>query len=320
MEEHNIKRILHLGDYYEHRKFVNFKALHTNRRVFLERLRNENIHMDIIPGNHDVYYKNTNDLCSLKELMGHYTDCVTIHMNPTVVDYDGTDIALIPWINPENELEITEWLDACKANIVGSHLELAGYEVTKGMMCPTGTDDKIFNKFEMVLTGHFHTKSSKGNIHYLGAQMEFFWNDAHDPKYFHVLDTQTRELEAIQNPITLFEKVYYDDTKDGSDYETMNLDHLHDKYVKVIVINKKDTYMFDRLLDRIQNRRILELKIQENFAEFIGTAVDDEAVSVEDTETLLSSYVDAVETELDKERIKTEVGNLMIEAQSLTVA
>ena len=26
MREHSIKNILHLGDYYEHRKFVNFKA------------------------------------------------------------------------------------------------------------------------------------------------------------------------------------------------------------------------------------------------------------------------------------------------------
>ena len=60
--ENNIKNILHLGDYFEHRKYVNFKALNQNRRVFLDKLREYNIHMDIIPGNHDVYYKNTNDL------------------------------------------------------------------------------------------------------------------------------------------------------------------------------------------------------------------------------------------------------------------
>jgi hypothetical protein len=29
-------------------------------------------------------------------------------------------------------------------------------------------------------------------------------------KYFHVLDTETRELTAIHNPITIYEKIYYD--------------------------------------------------------------------------------------------------------------
>ena len=71
LKKHDIKQILHLGDYYDHRKYVNFKALNSNRKVYLDRLREDGIHMDIIPGNHDVFYKNTNELCSLKELLGH---------------------------------------------------------------------------------------------------------------------------------------------------------------------------------------------------------------------------------------------------------
>lgn len=316
--ENNIKKILHLGDYFEHRKYVNFKALNQNRRVFLDKLREYNIHMDIIPGNHDVYYKNTNDLCSLKELMGWYTDCVKIHMDPTVVDYDGTKIALIPWINPENEQEITEFISNCEASIIGAHLELKGYEVMKGMVCPHGMESKLFDRFEMVLTGHFHTKSSKGNIHYLGSQMEFFWNDAGDPKYFHIFNTDKREITPVVNPITIFEKIYYDDSE--KNYETINLDYLNNKFVKVIVVNKTDQFMFERFIDRIQNRKILELKIQENFSEFIGENVNDDTISLEDTDSLLRSYIDAVETDLDRNRIKSEVNTLMVEAQTLTIA
>ena len=69
LKEHNIKTILHLGDYFEHRKYVNFKALNRNKRMFLDELQNNEIHMTIIPGNHDVYYKNTNELNSLRELL-----------------------------------------------------------------------------------------------------------------------------------------------------------------------------------------------------------------------------------------------------------
>ena len=42
--------------------------------------------------------------------------------------------------------------------------------------------------------------------------MEFTWADANDQKYFHVFDTDTKTIEAIPNPLTLFEKIYYDDT------------------------------------------------------------------------------------------------------------
>jgi hypothetical protein len=271
--------------------------------------------MDIICGNHDVYYKNTNELNALKELQGHYMNEVNLIMKPTVMNYDGTEIALIPWINPENEKDTLEFLANTKATLVGAHLEVAGFDMQKGMPCMDGMDRKIFDRFDMVMSGHFHAKSSQDNIHFLGSQMEFFWNDCDDPKHFHVLDTETRELEAIRNPITIYEKIYYD-------HENMNkfkdLSYLDNKFVKLIVVNKGDAYEFERFVDRIQSQKIHELKIAEDFAEFTGANVDDE-VSVEDTETLIYNYIDAVTTDLDKGRIKKEVSHLMKEAQSMEI-
>lgn len=314
--DNDIKHIMHLGDYYDNRKTINFKALQHNRKIFLEPMRKNGITMDIIPGNHDVYYKNTNELNALKELQGHYMNEVNLVMKPTVIDYDGTDIALVPWINPENEKETLDFLANCKADIVGAHLELQGFEMQKGMPCQDGMDRKHFNRFEMVLSGHFHAKSTQDNIYYLGSQMEFFWNDCNDPKHFHVLDTETRELTAVRNPITIYEKIYYD-------HENMNkfkdLSYLDGKFVKVIVTNKGDTYEFERFIDRIQSQKIHELKIAEDFAEFIGSNVDDENVSVDDTETLIYNYIDAVNTDLDKSRIKKEVSHLMKEAQTMEI-
>ena len=78
--------------------------------------------------------------------------------------------------------------------------------------------------------------------------------------------------------------------------------------------------MFDKFIDRVQNRDILELKIAENFNEFLGENVDDSEISVEDTSSLLYSYIDAVDTDLDKDRIKKQVSDLMTEAQTLEIA
>ena len=312
--ENKIDKIIHLGDYYEHRKYVNFKALEHNRRVFLDKLREYNITMDIIPGNHDVFYKNTNELCSLKELMGHYMDCVKIYMDNVVVEYDGLKIALVPWINVENYADTMEFIKTCSADIVGGHFEFSGFEMYKGIPNPHGMETKEFSRFEMVLSGHFHTKSSRDNVHYLGSQMEFTWGDCDDPKYFHVLDTNTREITPVRNPYTLHTKLVYNDEK--TDYNTIDVSHMDQQFVKVVVERKQDFFGFDRLIDRITQRPIHELKIAESFTEYMGSNVEDEEIKLDDTQVLLDSYVDAVETEANKDKLKTLLRGLYVEAQT----
>lgn len=314
MKEHDIKQILHLGDYYDHRKFVNFKALNDNRKVFLEPMRDLGITMDIFPGNHDVYYKNTNQLCSLKELLGYFTSNVNIMMEPTVVTYDTLKVACVPWINNENHQSTMAWLQQVPADWVAAHLELIGFDMMRGVKNTHGMGTDVFNRFEAVLSGHFHTKSSQGNIHYLGSQMEFTWADAGDPKYFHVIDTETRELTQVRNPLTIFKKVFYDDT--STDYNMQPTDMYNDQFVKVVVVNKTDPFVFDRFIDRISQENIHELKIAETFDEFSGENVMDESISVEDTTELLDSYVDAVDTELNKDRMKAVMRGLYVEAQN----
>lgn len=317
--KNNIKHIIHLGDAYEHRRFINFKALNANRKHFLEKLREYGITMDIILGNHDCYYKNTNDLNSLKELMGHYMNEVNIIVRPTVLEYDGTRVGLVPWIAPDIEKETMKFLKNCKCDIIMAHLELSGFDVTPGQKMVGGMDPQIFSNFEMVFSGHYHTSSSIGNITYLGAQMEFFWNDAHDPKYFHIFDTKTRQLTPVRNPLTVYEKIYYDDTAD-TDYLKMDVSYLRDKFVKVYVMNKSNLFVFERFIDRIQDSQVYELKIAENFQEFLGESVSDEHVKLANTEELLNTYIDNIETQLDKSKIKKLVSELMTESESMEIS
>ena len=284
-----ISHIVHLGDFYDVRKFINFKVLNRTRSMFLDKLRENKITMDIIPGNHDTYFKNTNDLNSLKELLGHYMNEVHIVMEPTVMEYGSLKMALVPWINKENYESSVNFIKNCKADILGGHLELQGFDVLKGVPSHSGMDHRIFERFEQVYSGHFHTKSKKDNITYLGSQMEFTWSDAHDQKYFHVLDTESRELTAIPNDKTIFHRIKYDDTT-------------------------------EEFVDKIQSRPIHELKIAEDFKEFSGENVEDGEIDVEETSTLLDSYVESVETDLDKNRLKISMRNLLTEAQAMEIA
>ena len=311
LEEHNIKSILHLGDYYDHRRFVNFKALERNRHMFLDVIRDRGIHMSIIPGNHDVYYKNTNNLCALKELLGHYTDCVSIYMNPTDIKIDSTDmtVGFVPWICDDNENKCIEFIQNTKSQILFGHFEIGGFKyMANTNIVSHGMGTEIFNRFDSVYSGHYHTKSTQGNITYLGTQLEFTWSDAHDPKYFHVFDTETREMEAIRNPYTLFQKLYYSDDKQS------DCSNVTNKYVKVIVSEKNDHYNFDKYIDKVQALNPLDLKIVENFGDLSAENIEDEQINLEDTQTLLNTYVDALESNLDKTKLKNLLSELHTEA------
>ena len=166
------------------------------------------------------------------------------------------------------------------------------------------------------MSGHFHHKSDDGQIYYLGTPYQLTWSDYNDPKGFHVFDTETRQLERIVNPFTIFSKIHYDDTQE--DYDNHDVRKYRNKYVKLIVVNKKDLYKFDKFTDRLLKADCHEVKIVEDFSDLDANTVSDDIVkNTEDTMTLLGKYIDELEVDLDKKRLKDTVSLLYHEAQDL---
>ena len=165
-KERNIKHILHLGDLMDRRKFVNYNTLNQVRERFLRRLQEEDIKMWCLIGNHDTYYKNTNNINSLNELFSDRFTCFVTIDKPQVLDiFGGLKIGMVPWINRENEVECMEFIHHCDADILCGHFELNGYEVLRGVKFDGGMDPKCLNKFDKVLSGHFHQMQKKNNVH-----------------------------------------------------------------------------------------------------------------------------------------------------------
>ena len=312
-KKNDIKHIIHLGDYYDHRKNVNFKALRANRYMFLEPLKAMGMTMDIIPGNHDVFHKNTNYLCSLKELLGYYTANVKIFMEPTTID----DMHFLPWINAENYEHSMRWVKSKVGGTLFAHLELQDFEMMRGIKSPNGMSAKEFTNFDRVYSGHYHTSSTQGNVTYLGCQMEFTWADCDDPKAFHIYDTETKVMERILNPLTIFTKIHYND--DGIDYAKEDIAEHENKFIKVIVDKKTNPFMFDKFIDRLSDINNHELKIVENFSEFLGANVVTNIEDVENTTDLMNNYIDGVTTNLDKEKLKTLMNSLYNEALDMEI-
>ena len=309
LKKREIKNIFHLGDCFDRRKYINFDSLRSCREYFFDKALEENISIDMIVGNHDTYYKNTNNVNSPELLLQDYLN-VSVYSKPKTITISGRDILVLPWICTDNYEESIKHIEETTAKVCFGHLELEGFQMWKGQENKEGFDPKLFRNFDLVCSGHFHHRHTKGNITYLGNPYEMFWNDFEDQRGFHIFDTETLELEFIKNPFTMFEKVYYDDTQ-----TTPNVDNYKDKVVKLIVVNKNDHTAYDKFLDKLYKVNPIEVKIVEDFSEFESDLLDDEDVDLTDTLTLVSQYVDALETDVDKERLKTLMKTLYVESQ-----
>ena len=316
LEKRGITTCVHLGDVVDRRKFISFKIANDFRQRFINRFAELGIDLHIIIGNHDTYYKNTNEVNSMEELVGR--DRCNIYTGPEVVEFDGVPIQFIPWINTNNYDESMSALSHSPAQIAMGHLEVNGFEMHKGHFADGSYDKELFRRFDIVMSGHFHHKSDDGQIYYLGTPYEIYWSDYEDPRGFHIFDTETRELERIVNPYRLFEKVYYDDTT--TDYTEYDMSKFKDMYVKVIVVNKKDLYQFDKFVDKLLQADAHEVKIVEDFSELDAENVSDDIVeNTEDTMTLLEKYIDELDVTLSKDRLKNTMRSLYTEAQDLEI-
>lgn len=311
IDEQGITTIFHLGDCFDRRKYINFNTLKSCREYFFDQAEQRGIKVIMIVGNHDTFFKNTNDVNSPHLLLKDYGN---VEAYSTPKEYD--DILLMPWICTDNYEACMQAVKYTECKVMFGHLEIAGFQMYKGHENDEGFDRKLFSKFDLVCSGHFHHRSSSDNIVYLGNPYELTWADYDDPRGFHVYDTETKELDFIKNPFNLFTKIYYDDSKEWSYHE----DDFREKHVKLIVVNKTDFYKFDQTIEKIYKANPLELKIIEDMSEFEAEALGDDDIDLEDTLTLLSQYVDSLDTDINKDKVKTLMKTLYIEAQNFEEA
>ena len=313
IDKHNIDTIINLGDTFDRRKYVNFHTLERAKKMWFGPLAKRGVHQHAIIGNHDTYFKNTNDVNSPDLLLNDYTN-ITTYSSPEVINVGGLDIAILPWICTENYQESMEFIQNAKAEVLMGHLELSGFAMYRGYENDHGMDGSIFNRYDMVFTGHYHHKSDNGLIYYLGNPYELTWSDYNDPRGFHIFDTETRELEFIQNPNKMFYKVVY---SDDASIDAEKFSYLANKHVKVVVREKNNPYNFDLFIEAIYKNNPSQLTIVED-VDLTSYDEDDIVDEAEDTVTILSKYVQGMEVNVDKQRLDNLMRNLYSEALQAT--
>lgn len=310
LEKYNIKTIIDLGDTFDNRKGIDFNVWNRVRRNYFQRLEDMGIFVHMILGNHCVYYKNTNEINSPELLLKDYNN-IEIYSEPETVTIDGAKILMLPWINSSNYDDTMRHLEDTSAEIAMGHLELKGFEVSPGMKQEHGMDSSIFSKFKRVFSGHYHHKSSQGNVTYLGNPYQMFWNDYKDERGFHLYEPSKDKLAFIKNPYEIFQKVYYNETTKS--HEDFDLNDCKKSFVKLIVEDKKDYYEFESFVDKIFEKQPHDLKIIETLVSEDITQ-EESSLEIKDTLSLLNEYIDEVEVTVDKEKLKSLMRSLYIES------
>lgn len=306
--DNQITQIFQLGDLWDRRKYINFKTLDHAKKILFDPLRKQNITMTTLIGNHDIFWRESLAINSSSLLLGEYSN-VNIIDKPTKVKIDQrTTIDLLPWICKENNQQVMEFIDRSKSDLCFGHLEIKTFAMYRGMESNEGYPSELFAKYELVCSGHYHTKSMRDNIHYVGSPYEITWQDYNDPRGFHIFDTETRQLTFHRNNNTVFARIEYD----GNKTNNINID-LTNKFVKLVVYNKDNN--FDYFLQKMYNAGCYELKIIEDIVDNAQGNITDN-IDLDDTVEVMSKYIMSIEVEDDsvKEHLNTFMKNLYFEA------
>jgi len=312
--KNGISEVFQLGDLFDRRKFINFNSLFLSRKYFFDKLKEYGITFHTLLGNHDVAFRNTLQVNSTGLLLNDYVNIKLYDKFETVTMYD-IDIDIVPWICDENEVEIFSSIVSSKSQLCFGHFEIDGFEMDRGNVCNGGIDRKSLSKYDMVLTGHFHHKSDDGHIYYVGTPGQMTWADYNDPRGFHIFDLSTRELEFVENPYQMFHKVNYDDTvQDFEFWKKFDYEKLRDTYIKVVVINKQNPYLFDSVLDNLYKAGTLDITVVEDFTDTTVENDSDIVDQAEDTITILNNYIDGLKLNVQNDKLKTMIRELYVEA------
>ena len=309
LKQRGIRTLIHLGDCFDVRKGIDYWSLDWSKRVFFDRLSEEGIDTHLIVGNHDIFYRTSLKLNAVCLNLREYTN-LTVYDRPQTATIEGKEIFMVPWICEDNTDLFLDELKQTRSSVCMGHLELAGFYANKDYQCQHGTDPKVFTQFDTVFSGHFHKRSSRSNITYLGNPYQLYWNDLDEVRGFHTFDLDTGELEFIPNPTSMFHKVFYNESKT----KLFNPNKFKDSYIKIVVEDKSTPKKLSSFVDKLYKVGVHDIKIIEQF----NLDVDDDVeVEGEDTLTTLTNYVNAMDDNIDKESVIQIFKSLYVEAQEV---
>lgn len=295
LKNRKVGTIIQLGDIWDNRRQVNFRALQFAQETFFEPINDAGIELHTLIGNHDIFYRETLDINSSGLLLRPYKH-IHVYDEPTTLNFEKVSFDIIPWMCNDNKNICMEYMKNSKSDYCCGHFEINNFEVMKGIPYENGMDEENFGKYKQVFSGHFHIRSHRGNITYVGTPYELTWGDYNTPKGFLIFDTETNSWEYVENPITYFYYITYDEC--GGYITNLDKMDLADCYIKLVIRSKKEEFIYNNFINKLFKMKPADIKfVETNFMNLneSATIMDSKNIEVKDVIDLIKDYIDGTD-------------------------
>lgn len=307
LKENEIPLVIQTGDFFDNRQYIKLNIIHEMLEWFVPQVEEHDLKWCSIVGNHDCFYRDSNEIHAQELLQSMSTRFLVADESVCDILSSEGGIALVPWINKNNQEKILRELDNSKSKYAVGHFELNGFPMYKGVLSTHGMETGFLDKFKLAISGHYHTVSEHKNIKYVGTPYHLTWSDVIDGnnRGFWVLDTETGEMEFIRNPdwATLFSVIEYDPEES---YSEAYFQPYNGNIAKIVINEVKDEKHRKKFLTLVSQAGFLDYKTIDNTSiqvKSVEVKIDEKS-NVKGLLENIGEWIDAQEVDVSKQNVK----------------
>lgn len=270
LEKEKINHIIILGDVFDNRNTINVRINDEVYNLFSNVL--SDFRVTILIGNHDIYYRTSNEVHSLKYL--NHLPNVDVIDQMIHMDIDGVNTLFCPWVVDYDDTEMLETFETSDADILFGHFDIVGFALNRTRVSTEGLTTEVFSNFKKVFSGHYHTPSSKKigktEIIYIGSPYQMNRNDLNETKGFIVLNLDTLRYKRVPNTTSVrFVEVEYPEVPTKKEVSGNIVDAIINIEKKDLAGNVIDKYIEKiEKLDPIEKVNVVLNVISDNSSDF----------------------------------------------------
>lgn len=302
--DNKIKYVYQLGDTFHDRNKVDWYILNELKKRFFNWFDQNGVELHTLLGNHDTYLKSSLEQNAMEETTKIFRN-VFVYSEPTRILHTPYTVGFNPWILDHKNPNLTD-----KVDILLGHFDVKGFPMMKNIYSKEGIDTKDFEKYQLVLSGHYHIRHIQDNFHMIGTPFQLTWNDWNQPRGFVVLDDQFN-VEYMQNKINpQFVKLFYDNGEIsvlGLDYDDVPLKITKEYSLEIVKNNycrlftkqiddqmKLEAYHVSLLAHSCDNYKIDIMNLNDVVENFDATEFDEKFEDGEGTLELITTCIEGM--------------------------
>ncbi len=186
----NLDLLFQVGDWYHVRESTNIRISNGSLEIFkiLSDKFKRGIH--IILGNHDVYYKDKNDIHSLKEVDIIFKN-ITVYESPSIININGKHkILMLPWEHNTSKLSKIIEENSVASDYIICHADIKDFKLNKWTKIENGIEISKLSNYKRIYSGHIHTRQENKNVLYIGTPYHLDRGDIENIKGFYKLNLE----------------------------------------------------------------------------------------------------------------------------------